>query len=236
MIPPTRITAQIRPIAFIPSDSGRGSRCLQAKRRPGPVRSSRPRARPCSDGGRAGSYGQRPSVADRSGHPPGPVARPSGPPVASLPPRRRTSSQGVSPMIMRTRPPKGGDAAALRPRSRRRLRRPGAARRQVRRDVDLHELHVPVVQLPQPAGRAAVLRPGRLDRRRGVRPHRAGLDRDQHDADRRGESESGQRGRAERRQGHPQHAAVPRRRRRGDWSRTRWASPGAATTSTPAAT
>ena len=49
----------------------------------------------------------------------------------------------------------------VRSRSRRRGRRAGAAGRQVRRDVDLHELHVPVVQLPHPPGRAAVLRPGR---------------------------------------------------------------------------
>ena len=65
-------------------------------------------------------------------------------------------------------------AAAVRPRSRGRRGRPGAARRQVRRDVDADELHVPVVQLPRPPGRAAVLRPGRQHRRRGVRPHRAG--------------------------------------------------------------
>ena len=51
-------------------------------------------------------------------------------------------------------------AAAVRSRSGRRRRRPGAAGRQVRRDVDLAELHVPVVQLPRAAGRAAVLRPG----------------------------------------------------------------------------
>ena len=71
------------------------------------------------------------------------------------------------------------------PRPGRRRRRPGAAGRQVRRDVDLHELHVPVVQLPRPPGGAAVLRPGVEHRGRGVRPHRAGRDRDQHDAHRR---------------------------------------------------
>ena len=35
--------------------------------------------------------------------------------------------------------------------------RSGAAGRKVRRDVDVYELHVPVVQLPQQAGRPAVL-------------------------------------------------------------------------------
>ena len=70
-------------------------------------------------------------------------------------------------------------------RPRRRRRRPGAAGRQVRRDVDVHELHVPVVQLPQPPGRAAVLRPDREHRGRGVRPHRARRRHDQHDAHRR---------------------------------------------------
>ena len=63
------------------------------------------------------------------------------------------------------RPAPDRAAAAVRPRSRRRRRRPGADGRQVRRDVDVHELHVPVVQLPRPPGRAAVLRPGREHRR-----------------------------------------------------------------------
>src|SRR4051794_24374786 len=57
------------------------------------------------------------------------------------------------------RPAPDGAAAAVRPRPRRGRRSPGAARRQVRRDVDLDELHVPVVQLPDATRRAAVLRP-----------------------------------------------------------------------------
>src|SRR4051812_40843210 len=58
------------------------------------------------------------------------------------------------PLADRAAPPGG-------PRSRRRERRPGADGRQVRRDVDADELPVPVVQLPQPPGRAPVLRPHR---------------------------------------------------------------------------
>ena len=55
---------------------------------------------------------------------------------------------------------------------------------QVRRDVHADELHLPVVQLPRPRQRPAVLRPHRQHRRRGVRPHRAGLRHHQHAAHR----------------------------------------------------
>ena len=75
--------------------------------------------------------------------------------------------------------------ATVRSRSGRRRRRPGADGRKVRRDVHVDELHVPVVQLPRPAGRAAVLRPRREHRGRGVRPRRARRRDDQHDAHRR---------------------------------------------------
>ena len=57
-------------------------------------------------------------------------------------------------MILAYRPPPNRAAAPFHPRPRRSGRGPGAARRQVRRDVDLHELHVPVVQLPRPPARA----------------------------------------------------------------------------------
>ena len=112
------------------------------------------------------------------------------------------------------RPAADRATTAIRSRSRRRGSRPGTARRQVRRDVDVHELHLPVVQLPQPAGCAAVLRPDREHRRRGVRPHRARLGGDQHDAHGRGRRRAREVGGAEGRQGHPQHAALHRRRRR----------------------
>ena len=59
------------------------------------------------------------------------------------------------------RPASDRAAASLDARPRRRRGGPGAAGRQVRRDVDLHELHVPVVQLPGPPGGAPVLRPRR---------------------------------------------------------------------------
>src|SRR4051794_36920048 len=55
------------------------------------------------------------------------------------------------------RPPWGGAAAPVHARSRGRRRRAGADGRQVRRDVDVDELHVPVVQLPLPAGCASLL-------------------------------------------------------------------------------
>ena len=63
-------------------------------------------------------------------------------------------------------------------------RRPGAAGGEVRRDVHVAELHVPVVQLPEPSRRPSVLRPAVQHRDRGVRPCRARLGDDQHDADR----------------------------------------------------
>ena len=122
-------------------------------------------------------------------------------------PRRHT-------MILRIDRLQTRAAAPVRSRPGRRRRRAGAAGRQVRRDVDLHELHLPVVQLPQPPGRAAVLRPRREHRGRGVRPHRARLGGDQHDAHRRGGGRARHRRRARLGQGHPQHPAVHRRRRR----------------------
>src|SRR4051812_17704066 len=93
-------------------------------------------------------------------------------------------------------------ATAGRSRPRRRERGPRASGRQVRRDVDADELHVPVVQLPQPPGRTPVLRPHREHRGRGIWPHRARRGRDQHDADR------------QRHEGRPppQQSAVHRRR------------------------
>ena len=105
--------------------------------------------------------------------------------------------------------------AAVGPRSGGGRRRSGAPGRQVRRDVDLHELHLPVVQLPQPAGSAAVLRPAGEHRGRGVRAHRARFRRHQHDAHRRCRRHTRQGRRAEGRQGHAQHPALHRRRRRG---------------------
>src|ERR1700729_3008099 len=52
------------------------------------------------------------------------------------------------------RPTSDRIAPAVRPRSDRSFCCAGATRREVRRDVDIHELHIPVVQLPQPSGRA----------------------------------------------------------------------------------
>ena len=119
-------------------------------------------------------------------------------------------------MIRRVRSHPDRAAAAFRSGSGGRRRRPGAAGRQVRRDVDVHELHVPVVQLPQPAGRAAVLRPRREHRRRGVRPRRARRDHDQHDADRRDADDDAERPRARKPagadEGDRQPAPLPRRR------------------------
>ena len=105
--------------------------------------------------------------------------------------------------------------ASVRTGSRGSRRRAGAPRRQVRRDVDVHELHLPVVQLPQPAGRPPVLRPGREHRSRGVRPHRARRRRHQHHADRRRRGRARQVGIAQGRQGHSQYPALHRRRRSG---------------------
>src|SRR6187549_1522354 len=53
------------------------------------------------------------------------------------------------------RPDRDGAAAAVRPGSRRSGRGPGADGRTFRRDVDVPQLHVPVVQLPRSPGRAA---------------------------------------------------------------------------------
>src|SRR3954449_7924545 len=55
------------------------------------------------------------------------------------------------------RPTWGGAPAPVHARSRGRCRRARADGRQVRRDVDADELHVPVVQLPLSPGRTALL-------------------------------------------------------------------------------
>ena len=89
----------------------------------------------------------------------------------------------------------------------------------------------------KPPGRAAVLRPDREHRGRGVRPHRAGRHRDQHDAHRRvadrrrqGAERLAQASRASATRSTSSPAA------RARCSRTRTASPGTATTSSPPAT
>ena len=131
-------------------------------------------------------------------------------------------------------------AAAVRPGSGRRRRRPGAAGRQVRRDVDVPELHLPVVQLPQPAGRSAVLRPGREHRGRGVRPRRARREDDQHDAHRRDADDDVERPRAGQSARRASRASATRTTSssaaRARCRRTRRGGPGTATTSSPPAT
>ena len=137
------------------------------------------------------------------------------------------------------RPTSDRATAAVRPRSRRRGRgRSGAAGRQVRRDVDLAELHLPVVQLPLPPGRAAVLRPALQHRDRGVRPRRARRGDDQHDADRRQPARRRPRpeagSRATSRASATRTTSSPAARAR--CRRTRRDAPGTATTSSPPAT
>ena len=135
-----------------------------------------------------------------------------------------------------------GAAAAVRPGSGWRGSGAGAARREVRRDVDLPQLHVPVVQLPRPAGRASVLRPDREHRGRGVRPYRARRGGDQHDAHGRvadaerpleGRRREAARSRASRASA-TRSTSSPAARAR--CRRTRTAAPGTATTSSPPAT
>src|SRR5215217_593358 len=127
--------------------------------------------------------------------------------------RTATAFEGRGSHDHSSRPAPDGAPAAVGPGSGRRRSRPGADGWALRRDVDAHELHVPVLQLPQPPGRASVLRPDREHRRRGVRPHRARRRDDQHDADRR-EPDRRRKG-AERvprrRQGCRQPAPLPRR-------------------------
>ena len=116
-------------------------------------------------------------------------------------------------------------------------RRPGADGRSLRRDVDVHELHVPVLELPRPAGRAAFLRPRREHRRRGIRSRRARRDGDQHHAH---GSDAG----VQRTRSHRARDEEPARRREGSatratsspaararFRRTRRAGRGQATTS-----
>src|SRR5918992_842533 len=81
-----------------------------------------------------------------------------GPTTPVCPIGRRAPGLGPPPNLD---PPSGGfhdpaprplghrAAPAVRPRSRRRGRRSGADGRSLRRAVHVHELHVPVVQLPQ---------------------------------------------------------------------------------------
>ena len=64
--------------------------------------------------------------------------------------------------------------------SQRRRRAARVARRQVRRDVDARELHVPELQLQVEVEAAPLLQPGRVDHRRGTRPRRARVGRRQH--------------------------------------------------------